>query len=287
MSMSIAALLRDARAQLTTSLHISPDVAALEAQVLLGAALAKPRAYLLAHGDASVDTATTQRFQELLSGRLRGEPIAYLLATREFFGLAFHITPAVLIPRPETELLVEAALEGIAQHAALKVLDLGTGSGVIAISLALARPHIQVTALDYSPAALAVARENAERLSANNVAFIMSDWLSAVETRDFDLIVSNPPYIALDDNHLAQGDLRFEPQSALVAGVAGLDALRKIAQSAPAYLRPGGRLLVEHGWDQGEAVRNLLRQAGLSELHTRRDLADLERVSGGRKAIPG
>ncbi len=221
--------------------------------------------------------------QPLLARRLSGEPIAYIVGRREFFGLEFITTPAVLIPRPETELLVELALARIPQNQPCKVLDLGTGSGAIAISIAKNRPLATVTAVDQSLAALAVARENAARLEVPNLRLLHSNWFSALEDEVFDLIVSNPPYVEAADPHLLQGDVRFEPLSALASGADGLDDIRRIAAAALQHLKPGGWLLFEHGYNQGEGCREILRQQGFSAVETIRDLAGLERVSLGVK----
>jgi release factor glutamine methyltransferase len=207
--------------------------------------------------------------------------VAYLLGEREFFGRVFAVDANTLIPRPETELLIELALERMTQ-AAPRVLDLGTGSGVIAITLASERADARVTAVDRSPAALEAARRNATRLAPGRVECLCGDWFSPVAGRRFDLIVSNPPYVAADDAHLAQGDLRFEPLAALTGGASGLECLAAIAAAAPGHLMPGAWLLLEHGFDQGEATRELLDGAGFATVETWRDLGGQPRVSGGR-----
>ena len=217
----------------------------------------------------------------LLERRLGGEPIAYLLGEREFYGLTFKVSPATLIPRPETELLVELALQRIPQLGARRVLDLGTGSGAIALSIAHARPNAEVVAVDASAAALEVAQFNTQQLALGNVRLLQSDWYAALHGERFDMIVSNPPYIAAGDAHLAQGDVRFEPSSALVSGTDGLDDIRRICAQAKAHLKSKGWLLFEHGYDQAAPVRALLRQAGFAEVFSARDLAGIERVSGG------
>jgi release factor glutamine methyltransferase len=211
--------------------------------------------------------------------RLRGEPIAYIVGRREFFGLDFRVTDAVLIPRPDTELLVELALERLPQHG--RVLDMGTGSGAIAVALAHTRRDAHVTALDVSPAALDIARQNAVNNGAR-VRLVQSDWFAAIEGERFDMVVSNPPYIAAGDVHLSQGDLRFEPTGALTDHADGLSALRTIASGAPVHLEPGGWLLMEHGYDQAAQVRSLLAEQGYVDVASWRDLAGIERVSGGR-----
>ena len=256
--------------------------ARLEARVLLQAALNKDRAWLLAHGNNALDAEAHNRFETLLTRRLRGEPIAYIVGTREFYGLQFRVTPATLIPRPDTETLVEAALARMAADSACSVLDLGTGSGAIAIAIAAARPQAKVTAVDRSSDALQVAQDNAKCLNIVNVALLQSDWFSALDNRRFDLIVSNPPYIAADDLHLQQGDLRFEPLTALAAGADGLDCIRVIVAEAKTHLYPRGWLLLEHGYDQAAQVRALLGDAGYDEVTSLCDLAAIERITLGR-----
>jgi release factor glutamine methyltransferase len=244
--------------------------------------------------------------------------VAYLTGSREFYGLDFKVTPAVLIPRPETETLVEAALERLPADAPSRVLDLGAGSGCVAIAIACRRPKARVTAVDASEAALALARENAQRLlgrcvgnppypplgkgggnsegaagappfekgGLGGICFVLSDWFSALGDERFDLVVANPPYVAEGDPHLGQGDLRFEPRSALAAGADGLDCIRRIVGDAPAHLAEAGWLLFEHGYDQARACRNLLQAAGLQDIGSFRDLAGIERVSGARRLTP-
>ena len=234
--------------------------------------------WLLAHDTDPLDDAETTAFDALLVRRLAGEPVAYLLGEREFYGRPFRVTPATLIPRPETEHLVDAALaRGPAQA---RVLDIGTGSGCIAITLKLERPDWQVTAIDLSTDALVVARDNACRLDAD-IEWLESDLFAALAGRTVDLIVSNPPYVAEADPHMATGDVRFEPRTALTSGEDGLDAIRQIVKQAPAHLSDGGWLLLEHGWDQGDAVGRLLTEAGFSKTFLEFDLAGQARVSGG------
>ncbi len=276
-------LLQDA-ACLTEALAINPSSARIEIQCLLQHVLNVPRAWLLAHSEHYPNETEQTHYQELLQRRLRGEPVAYLLGEREFFGLMFKVTPATLIPRPETELLVELVLPRIPQQGLCRVLDLGTGSGAIALALAHARPDIEVLGCDASTKALAVAHANAQQLAIANAAFIHSDWFEAFTTQKFNIIVSNPPYIAAADPHLARGDARFEPISALVSGHDGLHDIRHIAAHAPDYLEPGGWLLLEHGYDQAAQVRELLQQAGFDDVFSACDLAGIERVSGGRIA---
>ncbi len=262
-----------------------PKLAAGEARLLLGHVLNKSTAWLIAHDDEALDEDALLRFASLVARRAGGEPVAYLVGQREFFGRAFAVSAAVLIPRPETELLVELALakvgDGDTAAQATRVLDLGTGSGCIAITLALEQAALQVTAIDASAAALAVAKTNAGRLGAT-LRLLRSDWFAALAGEQFDLIVANPPYIAAADSHLAAGDLRHEPAAALASGADGLADLRRIIAEAPPHLAPGGRLLLEHGYDQAEAVCDLLEQAGLIDIEQHQDLAGIVRVSGGR-----
>ncbi|VCU71108.1 Release factor glutamine methyltransferase [Pigmentiphaga humi] len=254
-----------------------------EAGLLLQRAARVSRTWLIAHDDEPLPEDAVRRFQDWAARRRAGEPVAYLLGEREFMSHAFTVTPAVLIPRPETELLVETALAHLAGRHAPRVLDLGTGSGAIAVSIALARPDAHVTATDSSAEALAVAAGNARRLGAR-VDFRQGSWYDALRDTPalpFDVIVSNPPYIASGDVHLSQGDLRFEPPQALTDRADGLQALRAIASGARPHLAPGGALWMEHGWDQAEDVRDMLRTGGFQEVASRRDLAGIERISGG------
>lgn len=254
-----------------------------EASLLLAELSGQSRAWLIAHDDAVLPPDVMARFDDWVARRERGEPVAYILGWREFYGHRFGVAPGVLIPRPETELLVDEGLAAIAGRVTPRILDLGTGSGCIAISLALARPDAQVWAVDASAAALQIASANAEALGAK-VGFVHSDWTASLKERDFDLIVSNPPYIAPDDAHLGQGDLRFEPRTALAAADAGLADLRHIVAAAGALLKPGGCLLCEHGYDQAGFMREMLVEKGFSPLQYR-DLAGIVRVSGGRMEI--
>jgi release factor glutamine methyltransferase len=279
---SIQTLLKQHGKQLQETLSLDAGSARIEAQSLLQAVLQVDRSYLLTHPERSLDEEQQSRYTALIARRLRGEPIAYLLGYREFFGLKFKVTPATLIPRPETELLVEMALQRVLPSGPFRILDLGTGSGAIALSIALAHPDIEVIGADASNDALEVARENVVRLNTNNVKLLQSDWFSSLIGEHFDLIVSNPPYIAADDSHLSQGDLRFEPNIALVSGADGLDDIRHIISQAKAHLNPGGWLLFEHGYNQAEQVNELLNHAGFSGAFSARDLSGIERVSGGK-----
>lgn len=272
-----------ARRTLEQALALDPREAGLEAHLLLGHALGRSRSWLVAHGREPIPAEALTGFEALLRRRLDGEPVAYLLGRREFFGLELLVTPEVLIPRPETELLVELALAHLPGAVQRSVLDLGTGSGAVALAIAGERPKAAVTAVDALGGALAVAQANARRLGLDRVRFLLGDWFSPFAAGErFDLIVGNPPYVAADDPHLAA--LRFEPRQALAAGPDGLDALRTIIATAPKHLAPGGVLLLEHGHDQGAACRDLFAQAGFGEIATHRDLSGLERVTLGRLA---
>lgn len=253
-----------------------------EAALLLQHVLGVSAAWLVAHADEPVDAPRAAAFRGLIERRGRGEPVAYLTGTRGFHTLELHVTPDVLIPRPETELLVELVLQKIPVGTGCKVADLGTGSGTIALAIAHARPFARVVAIDASAVALQVARGNAERLGLRNVVFVQGDWCAALGDAHFDVIVSNPPYVADDDPHLDEGDLRFEPRAALASGADGLDAIRAIVRDAPAHVSGDGWLLLEHGFGQGAAVRELLMSQGYADVFTERDLEGRERVSGGR-----
>lgn len=293
--MTLRARLDQARHQLAIALNLPADEARIEAQALLSQVLGGiSRAWIICHEEQALTHEQHSRFETLLHRRLQGEPIAYIFGRREFYGLDFSVTPDVLIPRPETETLVEAALLRIPEDRSCRVLDLGTGSGAIAITIAAHRPQAAVVAVDRSAAAISVARNNAWRLlapsavegegaSVGNLLLLQSDWFSALKGKAFDVIVSNPPYIPAADPHLQQGDLRFEPASALASGRDGLDDIRAIVAEAPACLAPGGWLLLEHGYDQAEQVAGLLQAAGFEEVGHAADLAGIQRVTLGRK----
>ncbi|MFN3841829.1 MAG: peptide chain release factor N(5)-glutamine methyltransferase [Rehaibacterium terrae] len=257
--------------------------ARLDAELLLGHALGRDRAWLFAHADDALDDDAVARFEALVARRARGEPVAHLVGRRGFWTFELDVDAATLIPRPETELLVELALARLPHDRPLRLADLGTGTGAIALALAVERPQASVVAVEASAAAAQVARRNIARLGAGRVELREGRWFGPLQGERFDLIASNPPYIAAADPHLGEGDLRFEPRSALVAGVDGLDDIRAIARAAPAHLVPGGWLLVEHGHDQGEAVRGIFRAAGLVDVATARDLEGRERVALGRR----
>jgi release factor glutamine methyltransferase len=255
-----------------------------DAEILLCHCLQRSRAWLYAWPEREPEADQAARYADLLARRRAGQPVAYLTGRREFWSLELRVDHNTLIPRPETETLVAWALE-LDLAADSRVLDLGTGSGAIALALAQERPAWQVTALDSSPGALAVARENARRLCLDRVELFESDWFGALRDRRFELLVSNPPYVAAGDPHLQRGDLRFEPPTALAAGCDGLAAIRGLTASAGMHLVPGGWLLLEHGADQAEPVRDLLQVAGFEAVQTRADLAGLARVSGGRRRV--
>lgn len=267
---------------LASALVLETSTARIEVQCLLQKTLNVQRVYLFAHPERSLADAEFAHYRALLQRRLQGEPIAYILGEREFFGLNFKVTNATLIPRPDTELLVELAIQRISPQVRCAVLDLGTGTGAIALAIAQACPKADVLASDTSLTALAVAQENARELGISNVDFVQSDWFTALGAQRFTLIVSNPPYIAAGDPHLAQGDVRFEPVSALVSGVDGLEDIRRIITAASLHLLPGGWLLLEHGYDQAERVRSLLQQAKFDDVFSACDIAGTERVSGGQ-----
>lgn len=254
-----------------------PPIDPLEARILVAHALRLTRVQLITQSDRTLSADDAAQISALFNRRIAGEPIAYITGEREFFGLMLHTTPDVLIPRPETELLVELALERLPPNG--RVLDMGTGSGAIAIAIAHSRPDAIVTALDVSIASLAIARRNAERHKAK-VRFIQSDWFSALADEQFDLIVSNPPYIEKHDPHLTQGDLRFEPIDALSDHDDGLAAIRRIARDASAHLVNGGWLLIEHGYNQANSVRRLLKDQGFRDAASWQDLAGIERITG-------
>ncbi|ABC37908.1 peptide chain release factor N(5)-glutamine methyltransferase [Burkholderia thailandensis] len=264
---------------------------AVDARILLAHALGWSRTQLITRADEPLDAAAIERYLALEARRAAGEPVAQLTGAREFFGLDFDVTPDVLIPRPETELLVETALDAIDGIASPCVLDLGAGSGAIAVSIASVRPDARVWALDRSAAALDVARRNARKLldparAGGPLRFLESDWYAALDPGlRFHVVVSNPPYIARHDPHLAEGDLRFEPRGALTDEDDGLAAIRTIVAGAHAFVAPGGALWIEHGYDQAAAVRALLEAAGFADVESLADLASIERATGGR--LPG
>lgn len=255
----------------------------VDAEWLLLHALGKPRSWLYGHDQAPMPEGVAAAFDALLTRREAGEPVAYLTGKQGFWTLDLSVTPATLIPRADTELLVQLALQRIPADADARIADLGTGSGAIALAIASERPRAHVIATDMSEAAIAVARQNAMHHRIDNVEFRHGSWFAPLAGERFDLIASNPPYIESNDLHLQQGDLRFEPMSALASGVDGLDDSRVIVAEAPSHLNVDGWLLVEHGWQQGAAVRALFEAAGLINVETMRDLEDRERVTLGRR----
>lgn len=259
--------------------------AKLEAQLLMQHVLGVNRAWLIAHENDTLQTKAHLQFNSLFNRRLKGEPIAYILGYREFYGLRLIVTPDTLIPRADTETLVEAALSKISSQEKAQVLDLGTGSGAIALAIATNRPQTQVTAVDASQAALNVAIENAKDLSINNVVFKSSSWFDALQHTKFGVIVSNPPYIECNDAHLKQGDLRFEPASALASGDDGLDDIRIIIHESLTHLTPQGWLMLEHGYNQAGQVADLMARAGLVEIETIKDLGGNDRVTIGKNPL--
>jgi release factor glutamine methyltransferase len=267
--MRVAAALALARAQ---------GVDRLDAQLLLARRLDRPRSWLIAHDDEELPAAIERGFVDDVAQRAAGVPLAYLVGEREFRGLRFAVTPAVLVPRPDTELLVDWGLAIVAGRTAPRVLDLGTGSGAVAVSVAHARPDAAVTATDIDADALVVAQRNAQA-NGVRIEWLLGSWWSPLPGRRFDLVLSNPPYIAGDDPHLPA--LAHEPRHALSPGGDGLDAIRAICAGATRHLAPDGHLLIEHGYDQGPAVRALLSAAGFESVKTRKDLAGHDRCSGG------
>ena len=263
----------------------SSGLSALDASVLMRHVLGWSAEQLASRAKESIASHAVESYNAAVARRAAGEPVAYIVGEREFFSLEFKVTPAVLIPRPETELLVEFALEQFAPDSPFRVLDLGTGSGCIAITIAHHRPHANIVAVDASATALEVARDNARRHAVTAIEFVQSDWFGALCERQFDLIVVNPPYIADGDPHLKRGDVRFEPAAALSGGCDGLACIRLIVASAPQYLRAGGWLVFEHGYDQCERVRELLAAAGFVSILSRRDIAGIERLAGAQSSL--
>jgi release factor glutamine methyltransferase len=268
----VASILRDAALALDSR---------LEAEVLLSHVLGRERAWLYAHGTRPVDRSDQIAFDQLIQRRRAGEPVAYIVGYREFYGRQFDVSPAVLIPRPETELLVDLALD-LLKTPSPRVVDVGTGSGCIGLTLAAERPDWEVTVLDQSNEALEVCTSNARKLGLDRVNIIQSDLLASVRTQQFDCIVSNPPYVAEDDPHLQRGDLRFEPQLALTSGRDGLKLIRRLISQAARQLTPGGLLLIEHGYDQAAAIRHIVAECGFTGATTHPDLANIDRVTLAR-----
>lgn len=261
------------------STQLKTEASVFEAQLLLQYALGVNRAWLIVHEHDALQPNIQKAFEALLNRRLAGEPIAYIMGRREFYGLDLVVTPDTLIPRPDTETLVDASLAKILDNANQSILDLGTGTGAIALAVAKHRPKANVVAVDASPAALEVAKNNAASLAITNVRFMLSDWYTGLANQRFDLIVSNPPYIEQNDMHLTQGDVRFEPISALTSGADGLDDIRHIVEHCLIYLKPQGWLMIEHGYNQAQAVSHLMAAIGLVEIETLKDLAGNNRVT--------
>lgn len=268
--------------QKATRLLEKHNSARLDAEVLLAHVLGKDRSYLYTWPEQVLDKEHLQHYSNLIERRAQGEPLAYITGRREFWSFSLTVNSATLIPRPETELLVEQALTHIPAAAAWEILDLGTGSGAIALALASERPACRVTATDRSAAALEVARNNAQQLGLTNLLFVEGDWFEPLQDRQFQLIVSNPPYIPRHDPHLTRGDVRFEPRTALASGVDGLDDIRQLLGKSHQHLTKDGWLLLEHGYDQGDPVAELFRQLEFESVHTCRDLQGHGRVSAGK-----
>jgi release factor glutamine methyltransferase len=258
------------------------DTPRLDAEILLSHLLRRSRAFLRAWPEHGLTSEQASRFEAMIQRRAAGEPVAYLPGTREFWSLDLKVTPDTLIPRPETERLVELVLERLPVNQFARVADLGTGTGAVALAIAGERPRCEVVATDRSGEALAVARGNSDRLGLTNVRMVQGDWCAALTNERFHVIASNPPYVRDDDPHLVRGDVRFEPRTALAAGADGLDHIRRIAAEALDHLIPGGWLLLEHGFDQGEAVASILRRAGYSDVTAYTDMGGRDRVSSGR-----
>lgn len=281
MSADIANLLRRSVKLLPVS-----DSSRLDTELLLCHVLGKSRTFLFTWPEHRLSDTELAQFEALFSRRLLGEPVAHLIGTREFWSLSLSVSPVTLIPRPDTELLVELALQMPLPERAT-VVDLGTGTGAIALALASERPHWQIVAVDAAEGAVVLAETNRQRLDFDNVVVLQSDWFEQLRGQTFDLVVSNPPYIEADDRHLSEGDVRFEPTSALVSGDSGLVDLGGIICEAPHHLHTGGWLLLEHGWQQGETVRQLMLVAGFVEVATHTDLTGRERATLGRWPVSG
>ena len=273
--------IKNAKNQIIKVNKLNHHTANLEAKLLLQHVLKVNHAWLISHANDVLTEDQALSFDALLKRRLDGEPIAYILGVREFYGLPLKVSAATLIPRPDTETLVDASLQKIPVDAPWNILDLGIGTGAVALAIAKHRPKCAVMGVDASPEALAVAIENAQNLDLKNVSLIKSNWFSDLVGKRFDVIVSNPPYIAEADCHLTQGDLRFEPRSALASGVDGLDDIRKIVHEAPNYLKANGWLMLEHGYDQAYSVAALLKGHGFSQIDHAQDLAGTLRVTFG------
>lgn len=274
--------IKSALIEATRTLESSSDSAALDAEILLCLTIDKERSYLRAWPDRQLQPEQTARFWTLLKERQKGTPIAYITGNREFWSRDFHVTSDVLIPRPDTELLIELSLKLIPPDKPVKIIDLGTGSGILAITLAAERPYAHVSATDFSLAALSIAKLNANKHYTNNIQFYQSDWFANVPYTKFNLIVSNPPYIAENDCHLLQGDIRFEPRTALCAAEQGLSDIKIIADTARNWLEPAGHLLIEHGYDQQHQVQAIFENFHYDNVQTVTDLSGQPRVTYGQ-----
>ncbi len=278
--MQIKDLLQQATQQLAE--QSNSDSTRLDAELLLAHCLQKPRSYLFTWPEVELKPEQQHCFEQLMTQRLAGQPVAYLLGQRNFWDLTLKVTPDTLIPRPETELLVETALALLAEKPQAQILETGTGSGAIAIALARAMPTAQLLASDISLPALKIAKTNSQSYELNNIHFMHSDWLKQIPPKlRFDLIISNPPYISANDPHLQQGDVRFEPLTALTSGADGLDAIRQLIKQSPAFLKPGGVLMFEHGYQQGKQTTALMQAAGFFQVCCRQDLAGHDRITLG------
>lgn len=269
-------------AESASTLASISDSALLDVEILLCKVLQKERSYLRAWPDRVLEPDQLKQFRALVEERRKGTPVAYLTGYREFWSRDFHVTPDVLIPRPDTELLIELGLKLIPTDEPAKLIDLGTGSGIIAITLAAERPHAQAIATDSSPAALEIARHNARHHHITNIRFYQSDWFDSVPETQFDLVISNPPYIAADDSHLREGDVRFEPQTALIAVQQGLSDIQIIADNARGRLKAQGHLLIEHGYNQQQQVQAIFEKLGYDKIQTFQDLSEQPRATYGQ-----
>ena len=266
----------------TSLLEISSDSASLDAEILLCQILKKERSFLRAWPDIELQSKQTNQFWSLIKQRQQGTPIAYITGNKEFWSRDFHVNPDVLIPRPDTELIIELSLKLIPDNKSIKVIDLGTGSGIIAITLAAERLQADISATDLCLAALSIAKLNARKHDINNIKFYQSNWFANVPPIKFNLIITNPPYIAEDDVHLTQGDIRFEPRSALCSGKQGLNDIIIIADTARNFLEPGGHLLIEHGYDQQHSAQSILKDYHYDFVQTATDLSGQPRVTYGQ-----